>query len=499
MIVENYNPDVLSCLANLSNDEVFTPPTLVNDILDLLPNELWSNQEAKFLDPVAKSGVFLREIAKRLIKGLENEIPDQEERISHIFKNQIYGIAITELTSLISRRSVYCSKTANGKYSICDDFGDEQGNIKYERLNHTWQDEKCTFCGASKAAFDRDSGLESYAYNFIHIENTENIFDMKFDVIVGNPPYQFNTAGSDNAAQAKPLYHLFVQQAIKLNPRFLSMIIPSRWFSGGWGLDEFRSKMMNDSRMEVIHDFHNASECFPGVEIKGGVNYFLWNRDHNGLTKFFTHNEGSIVSVRERNLKLKNCDIIIRYNEAIPILEKVQSFKEESFSNLVSTKKPFGFLTNYRGKKNPFKDSVKLYANRRIEYVKREDISRRIDEVDKHKILVPKAVGSGNSKTDVIKPVYSEPNSCSTETYLLLGPFNSKNECDNVISYVETRFFHFLVTLQKNTQDCMKRVYSFVPIQDFSRKWSDQELYDKYGFSQEEISLIESMVHPEVS
>ncbi len=177
MIQLNYNPDVLTCLANLSNDEVFTPPKLVNDILDLLPNQIWSNPDVKFLDPVSKSGVFLREIAKRLDKGLEKKIPDKQERINHIFENQLYGIAITELTSLLSRRSIYGSKTANGEYSFCETFDNEQGNIRYELMQHTWQNGKCKYCGASQSEYEREDTLETYAYNFIHLNKSEKNFN----------------------------------------------------------------------------------------------------------------------------------------------------------------------------------------------------------------------------------------------------------------------------------------------------------------------------------
>ncbi len=372
MLDTNYNPDVLTCLANLSNDEVFTPPKMANEMLDLLPVEIWQDKNATFLDPVSKSGVFLREIAKRLMAGLEDEIPDQQERINHIFKNQLYGIAITELTALLSRRSVYCSKKADGEYSICEVFDYEQGNILHDRIEHKWHNGKCTYCGASKEVYDRDDSLETHAYQFIHTENPREIFKMKFDVIVGNPPYQLGDGGF--GASAAPIYHKFVTQAKRLNPRYLTMIIPSRWFAGGrvGDLSTFRDEMLNDDRVRIIHDFVRSSDCFPGVEIKGGVSYFLWDRENKGLCKVVTHNGNDITSESERPLLEKGLGTFIRTNEAIPILRKIRKLKESNFDQIVSANDPFGFDVRFANsmrrvkpkyKVKPFDSSLMFYYN----------------------------------------------------------------------------------------------------------------------------------------
>ena len=505
-MIINYNPDVLTCLANLSNDEVFTPPELVNDILDLLPQELFESKEITFLDPVCKSGVFLREIAKRLMKGLEKEFPDKQKRIKHIFTKQLFGIAITELTSLLSRRSVYCSKTANGKYSICNDFDDVQGNIIYKRINHKWKNGRCIFCGASKKTYSRSKDLETHAYQFIHTEKPKEIFKMKFDVIIGNPPYQLNDGGGTGSS-AIPIYHKFIEQAKKLNPRYLTMITPSRWFTGGRGLDSFREEMLHDDRIRIIHDYLNASDCFPGVEIKGGVNYFLWDRDNRGNCEINTYEEGEITSKIIRPLLEKGTNVFIRYNQALPILKKVQSTKEKSFSKIVSANDPFGFdvrvsnsykriIPNFSLK--PCESCVKFYyngwRNKGIGYIDSKLIKKNIKWIKSNKILIPKAWGIGNSKNDWIKPFIAEGNSCCTETYLVVGPVKNEVIAKNIISYTQTKFFHFLISLVKITQNTMKKAYLFVPIQDFNQEWTDEELYKKYGLSTEEIDYIESMI-----
>ena len=493
---QNYNPDVLNCLANLSNDEVFTPPELANKMLDLLPQELFQNPNTTFLDPFTKSGVFLREIVKRLDKGLEKLIPDRQERIDHILQKQVFGIAITELTSLLARRSVYCSKDASGKYSISK-FPTSSGNILYKNIKHTWVNGKCKYCGASQTVYDRGSEAEQYAYMFIHTDNPKQFFpNMKFDVIVGNPPYQMSDGGAQ--ASAKPLYHFFVEQAMKLNPKYLTMIIPARWYAGGKGLDEFRDKMLVDSRIRVLVDYFDANDCFPGIDISGGVCYFLWNRDNKGLCKVVSKRKDTTNELTRKLLE-EGSDSFIRFNQAISILRKVKA-KEgfKSFMQVVSSRKPFGLDTKPHLLKQNSLGYVFTYAYPENAYVKAQDISINNNWVSEHKVFISYAYGErGDFPYFVIgKPFYGAPQTCCTETYLVIGPFASQNKCESCMSYMRTKFFRFLVLLKKNTQHATSKVYQFVPLQDFSHPWTDEMLYKKYGLTEEEIAFIESIIRP---
>ena len=499
---QDYSPDILNCLANLSSDEVFTSPELANRMLDLRPQELFRSPKTRFLDPCAKSGVFLREIAKRLLAGLEAEISDLQQRIDHIMTRQVFGIACTDLTAEMSRRTLYCSKLANGEYSVTTAFRDQQGNLLYDRCHHTWNAQgRCEYCGASKGEYLRTDSRETYAYPFIH-KTTKEIFhkDMQFDVIIGNPPYQMSDGGDTDERKrggAVPLYHLFIQTAKKVKPKYLIMIVPSRWFAGGRGLDDFRDEMLHDNRLEKIVDYPISSECFPGVEIKGGVCYFKWNEHYHGDCEVTTI-RGDLMSTSVRPLLEKGCDIFIRHNESISILRKVQSKKERTIDTIVSSQKPFGLRTFVQGNDDDFEGSVRLYANKHIGFFPRNEIESHKEWIDMYKVYTTMAYGAGEDYPHQILniPILGEPNTCCTETYMVIGPVKTKQEAENIISYYKTRFFRFLVMLKKNTQHAPARVYRFVPLQDFSHPWTDEMLYKKYGLTEDEIAFIESMIRP---
>lgn len=497
-----YNPDVLSCIANLSNDEVFTPPELANKIIDMLPQELFENPDTTFLDPCCKSGVFLREIAKRLIKGLEPQIPDLEKRIEHIFSKQLFGIAITELTSLLSRRSVYCSKYPSSEWSAYQFPEDKpQGNIIYQRIKHTWKDDKCVYCGASKSEYDRGSELETHAYQFIHNLDVKKVFNMKFDVIIGNPPYQLSDGGSGTGISAKPLYHLFVETAKKLSPRYISMIIPSRWFAGGKGLNEFRSMMLESKNISTMVDYPKSRDCFPGVDIAGGVCYFLWDSMYSGKCKLVSR-QGHSEITRDRNLN--EFSIFIRDNIGIDIIHKILDSSKDYMDSVVYSRNPFGFVSSDRGNKTEFQGAVKLHSSDGVGYVTRQAILKNADLLDNYKVIIGKVNpdrGGVNNASDgkmnvITKVRILEPNEVMTETYLLLATFKDKTQAENCATYYRTKFTRLLISLTLSSMNITKDNFQFVPIQDFSKPWTDEELYAKYGLNEKEITFIESMIRP---
>ncbi len=492
----SYNPDVLSCLANLSSDEVFTPPQLANQMLDLLPQDLWSDPKARFLDPACKTGVFLREIAKRLDKGLERKIPDQQERINHIMKNQLFGIAITELTGLISRRSLYCSKTANGKYSVSTAFDNPEGNIRFRRIEHTWENGRCVFCGASEANYARGEELETHAYEFIHIENPEEVFNMKFDVIIGNPPYQLSDAGYGRSAI--PIYNKFVNQAKKLNPRYLTMIIPSRWFAGGKGLNDFRTEMLGDDRIRKIVDYEDSSEVFPGVSVAGGICYFLWEREYRGVCEIVNMRGGGVEAVTTR--RLNEFSTFIRHGQAVPIVRKILSRDEKRMNEQVSAYKPFGLRTYVKPQRT---GDIVLHWHKGEGPYKRKDITVGVDMIDKWKVISSRSghEHAGNPGTDGTRRVLAKtavlpPGTVCTETYLVIGSYSTEKEARNLLAYMKTRLFRFLMSLLMYGHGITRDTFAFIPILDMTKSWTDEKLYKRYGLTQKEIAFIESKIRP---
>jgi len=512
-VLRGRNPDILTCIANLSNDEVFTPPEFANQMLDSLAEawaldnngaNIWADKNVTFLDPCTKSGVFLREITKRLTEGLKDVIPDLEKRVDHILTKQIFGIAITEITSLLARRSVYCSKRANGEHSIVASFTDDAGNILFERRKHLWDGEKCKCCNATKSVLDRSDHIENYAYPFIHGDDKNSWIskqfgdDMQFDVVIGNPPYQMSNGESSDF----PIYHLFVEQAMALQPRYLSMIIPARWMAGGKGLDSFRQKMLSDKRIRLIEDYPNAWDVFPSVEIQSGVCFFLWNRDNPGLCQTILVRDGKRREMEPRNLN--EFDVLVRDARAMSILRKVLKVGDSSVGDLVSGQTPFGLLSNFKGYRRGSKQlgDLKLHLienQKRIEkWVARSEVSKGLTLISKFKVFVPKAYNGGPKIPHrIIGPAFvGDSGSVCTQSYLAIGPFESRREASSFLAYMNTRFFRFMLSLRKISQDAMRATYRWVPQQTWDHEWTDRELYLKYKLTRDEIAFIESMIRP---
>lgn len=487
---EAHIPDILDCIANLSSDEIFTPPAVANLLLDHLPQEVWSNPELKFLDPACKTGVFLRECARRLLVGLEPVIPDETARREHIFKNMLFGLSITELTGMMSRRSLYYSKDASGENSVVK-FDQPQGNISFKRSEHTYKAGKCEVCGSVYKDLERGEDYENYAYEFIHSKDVEK---MKFDVIIGNPPYQIEDGGASRSAS--PIYHLFVNQAFRLKPRYVAMIIPSRWFAGGKGLDSFREQMLASKNFRVLADYPNASELFPSVEIKGGVCYFLWDEKYEGPCEVTTYQNGEIGSVSSRFLG-EHGDVFIRFNEALPILSKIQKKAKSYVDELVGPRKPFGMPTNFTDfAKTKNKFTYEIYANGGKFLVDKRHVTANLEWVDKWKVLTSNGYGAGEGYPHQIigVPIVAEPNSVCTETYIVCGVFDTEKEARNYETYMRTRFFRFFVALRKNTQHVTQSRFKFVPQVDLSKVWTDELLFKEFGLNKEEQQFIVDIV-----
>jgi Eco57I restriction-modification methylase len=509
------NPDVLTCIANLSSDEVFTPPEFVNRMLDTLTEawaadhngaNLWADKTVKFLDPSTKSGVFLREITSRLTKGLATEVPNLDERVNYILTEQVFGIGITYLTSLLARRSVYCSKHARGKYSIAKSFDKDDGNIWFKRTDHQWVENRCKYCGAPRAIFDRGQGLETHAYAFIHTDDAKSqlakLFggDMQFDVIIGNPPYQMTDAAGGGVDAS--IYHLFVDQAKRLEPQYVSMVIPSRWMAGGRGVgdfDGFRSRMLTDHKIRELVDWEVMSEAFPGVDFEGGVCYFLWDRTYSGPALVKTIRGGS---VSESSRMLDEFDVFVRDSRAAEVLRKVVVRSEMSIADILTNTEPFKYESNFTGYHlKQHRGDLPMYlisgGKRRIHYIERNKISKNVHLVNTWKVLVARGYGERGAKPANVlgKPWIAPSPSVCTGSFMFFY-VDSEAAAKSLQSYVTTKFFRFLVSLRKITQNAFRSTYTWVPMQTWDRTWTDKVLYKKYGLTQKEIDYIEAVIKP---
>jgi site-specific DNA-methyltransferase (adenine-specific) len=492
MNIDDTELDILDTISDLDPNKVFTPPKIANEILDLLPNTIWKNKEIRILDPVSKSGIFLRESARRLMDGLKEEIPDETKRRKHILNNNLFGIATEYTCSLISRRTLYYSKDPSSKFSVVK-MSDTKGNIFFKRTDHVFFAGKCQVCGG-KESLEKNDNSENFAYPFIH--DDEIMENMNFDVVVGNPPYQLEDDGNNRSATI--IYHHFVKQALKLNPRYVAMIIGSRWFAGGkgQGLTDFRKELIQDKRIAKLVDYENAKEVFPTVGIDGGVCYFLWDKNFKGVTEI-VNKSGKSESISKRFMD-EFGDIFIRWNEALTILNKVlEKNKENKYLNsIVSPRMPFGLPTNFNDfdKKGP--GSYKVYGlAKKEDYIAKNKITKGHGYIKKYKVLVSYVKGISTYPDDIIlKPFIAKPNEVCKEQYLVVDSFETEREAENFISYLDTKLVRFLIAIRKISKHNTSEVWSFVPYPNLDIKYSDEMLYKSYKINNTEKSFIESKI-----
>ena len=500
-----FSTDILALLNGLrpdsDNANVYTPQDVVKKMLDILPKDIWTNREVKFLDPVCKSGVYLREITKRLVDaqikadGKKLKGKDRLPYIQRVLKNQVYGIAISEEAALVSRRTVYGSQNAMSKYSLSEGiFEDVQGNIRFVE-NVTTENKK-----GNQYPFLTKTIQEIYGDN------------MHFDVIIGNPPYQ-DEGGSGGNNDAS-IYQFFCEKATQLEPKYSCFIIPARWFAAGREnlVGPFRNYMLSCGRIRKLVVYADAGDCFRNVEIKGGCCYYLEDRDYNGTCCYELIRNGEREIVKNRNLG--EFDVLIREPKFAKIVKKVDEIRiangEGTVDTIISSDTPFGIPSNPRtSKKTPFNvyencdenHDVKLFHiqnnKRMVEYVCRDDIEKNSNDIAFDKVFVPGGYGAGESFPHQIlgEPELGPQNSVCSQSYLY-AKFNSEMEASNFLSYLKTKFFRALVGAIKITQSAPSRVYRFVPLQDFSRSWTDKDLYEKYGITEDEQAFIESMIRP---
>lgn len=440
--------------------EVMTPVSLVEDMMDGLPKEVWSDPKLKWLDPANGCGIFPAVVVARLMDGLAKWQPDEGLRYQHIIENMLY---VCEL------------QPKNMFLYLC--------------------------------AFDPKDQyvMNMYTGSFLEVgfqKHAKEVWGVdKFDVIVGNPPYQLS--GGAGGTSDSALYHFFAQRAFILARGLVTMVIPSRWLVGGRGLEDFRRSMLSSQHIRRLVDYPNSTQIFPEVDLKSGVCYFLWDTAYFGLCSSTLIRGDTVIGPVPR--KLDEHDVFIRDTRAAAILKKVLAQEAPSFELLLTGDTPFGLATNFKGfsQTAPSAGDVRVYASantgRREGVMPRALIKKNQHLIDSWKVMVPKA-GPGNSGGHVLpdrvlgKPEIAEPNSICTQTWIVAGPLPSKEQALSVASYLQTAFVRFVVSLRKISQDAMRGVYRWVPQQDWNVVWTDSALYQKYGVTAEEVAYIHSMV-----
>lgn len=517
-------PDILNAISSLNSDETFTPIKVAKDMLDLLPQEIWKDKTKRFLNIACKSGVFLREIRDRLFEGLKDEIPDENSRLQHIYENQIFGLAISVRTALISRKSLYETADASHKLSYFDKAvkeGNKYGNIIFEEM----------FEGNKRlrnGSFDNRNELYTWMSEEMDLtkifkeKSAMALRDTGIDVVIGNPPYQKSDGGFKASAGA--IYHNFVNKGKELNPQYLIMIIPSRWMAGGKGLGDFRDVMVKDKHIEKLVDYINSKDVFPNNDIKGGVMYFLRNSKYEGMCEHTIKTEGA-EKIFSHYLSGDNndIDVVIRHPELESILKKV-GIKKDNFSEWVSPRKPYGICGDIYGnekkykfpqviKETPYKNGYTLHClknNKRIKvYLPKDFPFLKSAGLNKWKIFIPRNYGCGiigeSLATPILAtPILATPKEVCSETYVEIGPFKTQQERDNCYEYLQTNFLRVMVGIRKISQSSTREVYSYVPNLDFtdnkffdcSVDELDEKLYKKYKLDTNDINFINTNIKP---
>ncbi len=502
-----HRPDILECLANLSSDEVFTPPAFARGMLDRLPDRVWRDPSLKWLDPCTKSGIFLYEAAQRLMEGLKSEIPDYRDRREHIYRNMLYGVAISELTGLISRRTLYhCKDASLGAYSIIR-FDSSDGNIRFPEAQCEWEGGKCIHCGMNEAKRKVEEGREAHIHPFLHMSLRE-IFgedNMQFNVIMGNPPYQMQDGGGMGKS-ATPLYNRFVEKARETDPELLTFVIPARWYAGGRGLDSFRSRMLSDPKISILVDYPHSGDVFPEVDIAGGICSFLRDKNHQGDCLVLPNGETRGATLR----RLDAHQVFVRDSRDVAILEKVltktQAQGWDVMSSVVRPRNFYGLqahkLPSSVSDEQFSPEATMLVTKDGDKYIPGDAISKNADMINHWKVIISKTNPQGGKadkqglRVVISKPRVIPPNSACTETYLVIDLFQQHEPTGRLLDYVKSRFFRFLVSLKTPTHNISQTCFGFVPQLPLDRNWTDDILYELFELESSEIAHIESKIKP---